>query len=409
MERERAKEVLLSCFGAAVAAVDPEQAVARDLQIPQVAGRIVILALGKAAPAMTRGVAAALAADELEGIAVSNHRDHVPPGIDLRISSHPVPDESSLEAGRALLDLADSLTEEDLAIVLISGGGSALAEVPVPGVSLADIAATNELLLRSGADIVQTNTVRRRLSVFKGGGLAAAIAPARSVTLVVSDVVGDAPMTIASGPTVAADEPAEAARGVVASLSLESLLPVSVMAALQQAPVHPAVPEEQALKVIASGAVAANGAARAAEGLGFGATVVDTRLTGDAAAAAGEVLQRSGFGVSIFAGETTVPVTGEGQGGRNQEAALVAATLIEGLPGVHFLAAGTDGRDGTTIGAGAYVDGDTVRRCREVGLDVNDVLDRNDSGTLFAAIGDQIVTGPTGTNVGDIWLVFRSE
>jgi glycerate 2-kinase len=408
MDAHTARQVLLACFAAAVRAVDPEQAVVENLRVDEVSGRLVILALGKAAPAMARGAARALGRVELEGIAVSNHRDDVPSGIELKLGSHPVPDQSSLDSGLALLDLAESLGEDDMAIALISGGGSALAEVPVAGVSLADLAAVNQLLLRSGADIDQTNTVRRRLSRFKGGGLAAAVAPARLVTLLVSDVIGDSPATIASGPTVLANDDPGAALAIVLSLRLEDRMPPSVMAVLRQSTDPEPAPAYGETKVVASGAVAAHAAASAAEEQGLRATVVDTRFAGDAAEAAGEALQRSVLGVSIFAGETTVDVSGDGIGGRNQEAALVMATLIEGRSDVYFLAAGTDGIDGTTRAAGAFVDGGTVRRCRDAEIDVNNVLDRNDSGTLFSAIGDDVVTGPTGTNVGDIWLMLRS-
>lgn len=409
MEFEVARTLLLSCFAAALRAVDPEEAVAENLGGITTPGRVVVFALGKAAPAMARGAARALGDQELFGIAISNHSDEVPAGIELRIGSHPVPDQTSVDAGLALLDLAATLTGDDLALVLISGGGSALAEVPVPGLSLGDIAATNELLLRSGADIVQTNTVRRRLSLLKGGGLASMAAPARLVTLVVSDVIGDVPAAIASGPTVDAGDRPEAALEIVEMLGLQDLLPSTVMTVLEGPPIGRRRLGPQSLKIIASGVVAAHAAAVAAEQLGFRAAVVDSRLDGDAAEAAGEALQRSSAGISVFAGETTVNVVGDGSGGRNQEAALVAATLIDGLSDVFFFAAGTDGIDGTTQAAGAIVDGTTVLRARAVGLDTSDVLERNDSGALFAAIGDQVVTGPTGTNVGDIWLVLRSD
>jgi glycerate 2-kinase len=408
MDAHTARQVLLACFAAAVRAVDPERAVVENLRVDEVSGRLVVLALGKAAPAMARGAARALGRVELEGIAVSNHRDDVPSGIELKLGSHPVPDQSSLDSGLALLDLAESLGEDDMAIALISGGGSALAEVPVTGVSLADLAAVNQLLLLCGADIDQTNTVRRRLSRFKGGGLAAAVAPARLVTLLVSDVIGDSPATIASGPTFPANDDPGAALAVVQSLRLEDRLPPSVMTVLQQSTDPEPAPAYGETKVVASGAVAAHAAASAAAEQGLRATVIDTRFAGDAAEAAGEALQRSVLGVSVFAGETTVDVSGGGIGGRSQEAALVMATLIEERSDVYFLAAGTDGIDGTTRAAGAFVDGGTVRRCRDAEIDVNNVLDRNDSGTLFAAIGDDVVTGPTGTNVGDIWLVLRS-
>ncbi len=409
MDRHQARELLIGCFDAALAAVDPEQAVAANLVSGTAAGRLVVLALGKGAPAMARGAAAALGAEQLEGIVVSNHEDAVPEGIEFMIGSHPIPDQRSVEAGEALFELAASLDEDDLAIVLISGGGSALAEVPVPGVTIADLARTNEVLLRSGTDIMDTNVVRRRLSRFKGGGLAAAISPARIVTLVISDVIGDALFAIASGPTVAAADAAGAAWEVIERLGVRELLPPPVVAALRRTPQDPGPLPQQQIKVVASGPVAAHAAAAEAQRRGFPATVMDTRIAGEASVTAGEVLSRSTGSVSVFAGETTVNVTGDGMGGRNHEAALAAAVIIDGDPHVFFLAAGTDGLDGMAEAAGAFADGTTVTRARARGLNADDSLERNDSGTFFAATGDRLVTGPTGTNVGDIWLVLRTD
>ncbi len=405
MDSVAARRLLLSCFQAGVAAVDPEEAVLRNLDDP--GGRVVVLALGKAAPAMARGAARALQREKLEGLVVSNHRGEVPAGMDAMIASHPVPDATSVAAGRSLLSLAEGLGEADTAVVLISGGGSALAEVPVPGVTIEAIAATTELLLRSGVDIEAMNTVRRRLSAFKGGRLAAALAPANVLVLAVSDVVGDSPAAIASGPTVNCDDPPGAARAIIEDSGLLDEIPTSVRTALSREPAMLDTPPRHEFEIVASAAVAAHAAAAAAAEEGIGATVLDTRLVGEASQAAGDVLTRSGFGVSVFAGETTVRVTGSGIGGRNQEAALTAATIIEGDPRVWFLAAGTDGIDGLTPAAGAVVDGGTAGRARRAGLDPGLALDTNDSGSFFAELGEQIVTGPTGTNVGDLWLVLR--
>ena len=191
MDNVTARHILLSAFRAGLAAVDPEAAVRRSLEA--IPGRVVVFALGKAAPAMARGAAAALRRERLEGLVVSNHVDDVPPGLMTLIGSHPVPDESSRRAGVAMLELAATLGPDDTALVLISGGGSALAVAPVAGVELDDLAVTNELLLRSGADIFATNTVRRRLSLLKGGGLAAAIYPAPMI-----DWVQDLSVSVAS-------------------------------------------------------------------------------------------------------------------------------------------------------------------------------------------------------------------
>ncbi|MDJ0952084.1 MAG: DUF4147 domain-containing protein [Acidimicrobiia bacterium] len=405
MDNVAARRLLADCFRAGVAAADPEAAVADALE--PMAERVVVLALGKAAPAMARGAAHGLGRDRLEGIVVSNHADDVPAGLELIVSSHPIPDERSIDAGRSLLALAEGLTDADVALVLVSGGGSALADVPVPGVSLADLTVVNDVLLRSGADITATNTVRRRLSLFKGGGLAAAIHPARAITLAVSDVVGDAPEAIASGPTVDPRDEPSAALHVVRRLDVEDQLPESVLRTLTAPPPQrgPVAPNEY--RIVAGAARAAHAAAVAAESAGVPATVVDTRLTGDVPTAAGDVLTRAGWGLSVFAGETTVDVVGDGVGGRNHEAALIVATLIAGRPGIWFLAAGTDGIDGTTDAAGSVVDGETVTRAISAGLDPDLALERNDSGGFFAELGERIVPGPTGTNVGDLWFVLR--
>lgn len=409
MDRRSAYRLLTSWFTAALDAVEPELAVSTKLTMPKVPGSTAVLALGKAAPAMTRGVASASLGGGLVGVAVSNHVDSVPVGIELLLGSHPVPTERSHRAGMALLNQANHLGPDDLAIALISGGGSALAEVPVPDVTIGEIAATNELLLRSGADIFQTNTVRRRLSLLKGGGLARAVAPAQLITLAISDVVGDPIEVIASGPTVASADGDADALDVARQLGVLDRLPPGVREALHRPPQRLQPLPDHEVKVIASGTVAAHAAAVSAERAGYPATVADTRLTGDSAAAVGEVLQRSRGSVSVFAGETTVDVAGDGVGGRNHEAALLAATLIEGRPDMFFLAAGTDGIDGTAEAAGAIVDGTTIARARALGLDAATSLERNDSGTFFAELGDHIVTGPTGTNVGDVWLVLRAD
>jgi len=399
--------MLISCFLDGVAAVEPAGAVRRALQeLGPRANRVVVFALGKAAPAMVRGAAAGLDTRDLAGVAVSNHVGAVPPGIRLLISAHPVPDERSFFAGNALLDLAATLGPDDLALVLLSGGGSALAEVPVPGLTLADLAAATAALLRSGAPIEDVNLVRQQLSRFKGGGLGRAIAPARMLTLVLSDVVGDRIGAVASGPTIADAATVGAVAAVVEKWQLKNELPPPVLARLRSPDPAPAPALDQTIKLVGSGSVAAHGAAAAARKRGLVATVVDTRVTGEAAEAVCDVLERRRPGLSVFAGETTVTVTGTGSGGRNQEAALVAAIQIAGHRTVGFLAAGTDGIDGTTDAAGAVVDGATLERGRALGRDASSYLDRNDSGGYFAGMPDRLVTGPTGTNVGDLWMVL---
>jgi hydroxypyruvate reductase len=405
MDNQAARALLVRCFQAGVRAVDAEGAVVDNLT--PIPGRVVVFALGKAAPKMARGAARALDRARLEGLVVTNHHDDVPDGLEVMLGNHPIPGPGSVAAGEAMLGLAATLDGDDTAVVLVSGGGSALAEAPVEGVTPTEIAATNQVLLRSGADIIATNTVRRRLSRIKGGGLAAAISPATIETLAISDVVGGDPATIASGPTVPVADEAHAALEVVWRLDIGDSLPPAVMRALAQPRSHQDLVSSHRFRIVGDGATAAHAAAAEAERLGVPARVVDTRMTGDAAAMAGEVLDRCGSGVSVFAGETTVEVSGDGVGGRNQEAALVAATLIDGARDTWFMAAGTDGIDGMTDAAGAVVDGGTVARADALGLDPGRALERNDSGGFFATLGERIVTGPTGTNVGDLWLVLR--
>lgn len=411
MDLPEARRLLEECFAAALAAVEPETGVARALRrIELTPGPVSIFAIGKAAPAMTRGVPAALTDREVRGIAVSDHAEAVADGVELIVAGHPVPDERSIVAGRALLDQAASLGPDDGALALISGGGSALAEVPAAGVTLDDLRRVNELLLRSGASIDEVNAVRKRLSRFKGGGLGAALAVNRLVTLVLSDVVGDRLDTIASGPTFPDGSRPGDALAVLRRYDLEGLVPDAVRSAVRRPPTRfPAL--EQEVVVVGSGATAARGAAVKGRDLGLRAAVVDTRIVGEAVAVADEVIDRcdrnldpGAFDLGVFAGETTVTVTGDGVGGRNQEAALAVAIRIRGRGDLVFLAGGTDGIDGATTAAGAIVDGSTVDRGRELGMDAAEYLDRNDSGTFLARVGDQLVTGPTGTNVGDVWL-----
>jgi glycerate 2-kinase len=407
MERTPAQEALVACFLAGVAAVEPAAAVARALrEHPPRARRVVVFALGKAAPAMVRGAAAALESTPLVGVAVSNHLAPVPPGIRLIVGGHPFPNDGSVVAGRAFLELAGRLAPDDLALVLISGGGSALAEAPLPGLALADLVAVTDELLRSGAPIEDVNLIRARLSRLKGGGLGRAILPTPLLTLVLSDVVGDRLEVIASGPTVPDPRSAGDIRTVVERWGLQQRLAPAILTRLLADDLRPSGPIEQDVLLVGSGSVAAHGAADAGRRHGWSASVVDTRITGEATGAVFEALERRRPGLSVFAGETTVSVTGSGNGGRNQEAALAAAIHLEGRPGIAFLAGGTDGIDGTTTAAGAVVDAATIGRGRGLGRDASDYLDRNDSGGYFTDLPDRIVTGPTGTNVGDLWLVL---
>jgi len=399
------KAQLTAVFRNTIAALDPADLVANALRrrdLDKADLPVTVLALGKAAAGMVDG-AARVFGSRMSGVAVGAHVAELPPLVEAYVGSHPVPDESSVVAGEALLAAAAATPADGLVVCLVSGGGSAVAEAPVAGVSVIELAALTEQLLRSGAAIEELNVVRRALSRIKGGGLAAAVRSPRLVTLAISDVGADPPETIASGPTLAAPpEPGRARRILQRYGLLVGLAPALVRALDQQ---KPSVTRPQDFAVIADGATAAAAAGDAVAALGRRSHVVATPLSGEARDIAPRVVAAGTYGadVAVYWGETTVTVTGTGSGGRNHEAALAAALAIGDRPGA-FLAAGTDGIDGSTNGAGAVVDASTATAGRAAGLDPIEYLDANDSGGFFAEVPGQIVTGPTGTNVADIWL-----
>jgi hydroxypyruvate reductase len=333
-----------------------------------------------------------------------------------------------------MAELLSHTTERDLVLALISGGGSALLELLQPGLGLADLQSVNAQLLRCGAAIHEINTIRKRLSRIKGGGLLRLAHPARVLGLILSDVVGNPLDLIASGPTVAAADDSRGGADEVASLiakhRLAEVLPDNVLRALYSS--NPSVTREGAAqsvaasvenRLIASNRLAGEAAAQAARRLGFNAHFIADDWQGEAR----EVGRRfaallpspGGRGVGgegelpacfIVGGESTVTVRGGGKGGRNQEVALSAALAIAGRPNVVIAALATDGIDGPTEAAGAVVTGDTVARARALSLDPQRCLDDNDAYPFFSALGDLIVTGPTGTNVNDLTfgLVYES-
>lgn len=400
--------LLERCFRTSLDAVDPRPVVTRALEgkLDDVAGDLVVLALGKAAIGMAWGVADATDRT-LRGVVVADHEGAVPDGLRLIVGGHPLPTAASLTGGEALLEAAASASAGDLVVCLVSGGGSALAEAPVPGVALDDLRAATDLLLRAGATIDEVNAVRTNLSRLKGGGLAAAVAPARSSTLVISDVVGDRLDVIASGPMVAAEGVADRAHEALAHHGLLDAVPDSVASIIRVGAEQLRATGDE-IEVVASRRHVAEAAAAAVRGEGLTAAVLDTELMGDAAATARALLRIDHPAqVHVYAGETTVVVRGSGRGGRNHEAALAAAIALDGTDGWAFLAAGTDGVDGSAGGAGAVVDGSTAGAARRLGIDPQAMLADNDSGGFFDRVPRRIVTGPTGTNVGDLWLVAR--
>jgi len=421
-----------AAFGAAVRAVLPENllpaAMVRDgrglrlagMEVPEVPGRRLVAAIGKAAP----GLAAAwlTAAGERSGelFVVTPHGVPVPPGVEraavVRRGAHPYPDAAGEAAARELLARVGELGEGDLLVVLLSGGGSALLAAPEEGLALADVLATTRLLLEAGAPIGAVNTVRRQLLAAGGGGLARAAWPAPVRTALISDVPGDPLPDIASGPTVPSPTTAADALEVLERLGLAERVPPAVVEFLRGRAGLPVAPEPWERKartvVLANNRSAVEAAAAHLRGGGWEVTVVPEPLTGEASVRGRELAARA-LGIPagdrtalVFGGETTVTVRGRGRGGRNQELALAAALVLEGSRGRVLLAAGTDGIDGVTPHAGAVVDGETTARIRAAGHDPVAALADNDAGTVLAAAGDALVTGPTGTNVCDVTVVL---
>jgi glycerate 2-kinase len=423
-ERRAIQECLRALFAAALVAADPARALAGHLPQP-VAGRTVVVGAGKAAAAMARACEAAWPGP-LEGLVVTR-RGHAVPCRRIAVveASHPVPDMAGETAARHILELARGLAPEDQLICLVSGGGSALLSLPAPGLTLADKQAVTRALLRCGATIGEINTVRKHLSAIKGGRLAAAAAPARVVTLAISDVPGDDPAVIASGPTVADPTSFAEARAVLAKYRIDA--PAAVVAhlaaAIEETP-KPGDPvfDRARFVLIASPQQALDAAAEVAIARGVTPIVLSDRIEGEArdvasvhAAIARQVAAgqfRVGAAavrspaVLLSGGETTVTVRGNGRGGRNGEFLLALAAALDGAPDIAALACDTDGIDGTEDNAGAIVYPDTLLRAASRGLAIQEALAQNDGYGFFAALGDLVVTGPTLTNVNDFRAIL---
>ncbi len=430
---EELREDALAAFHAALAAVQPGRLIPaavtvdgnrvsiRGEELPKVTGRRVVVALGKAGPTLADAWLELLPdwADELlvltpHGVPVS---DRVAQGGEVLRGAHPSPDEQGEASCRRLLELAGSLGEEDLLVVLLSGGASALLAAPRPGLTLDDIRATTTALLKAGATIHQLNAVRRQLLAAAGGGLGRAAAPARVVTLVLSDVLGDLIPDIGSGPTVPSPTTAADALGVLGGLGVVGDLPRSVVDVLRarvEEPDDDAWAEHNQIHILANNRTAVEAAANCLADRGYRTIAHPGDLTGEARdrgallARFAEAFSSSRPVAFVAGGETTVTVRGSGSGGRNHELALAAALELTGRQPVVILAAGTDGIDGGTDAAGALVDANTPMRARFAGVDLAAALADNDSGPALAASGDAIRTGPTGTNVCDLVLVLTA-
>lgn len=410
---------LTGLFEAAVAAADPNRTIVRHLP-GRPKGRTVVIGAGKGSAQM----AAALERvwdGPLEGVVVTRYGFGVAcERIEILEAAHPVPDAAGAAGAKRLFETIQDLTPDDLVIALISGGGSALLPAPLSGITLADEIAVNEELLASGAPISAMNTVRKHLSAIKGGRLAAAAHPAKVVSLVVSDVPGDNPAFVASGPTVPDPATRVDALAIVDQFGLK--LPATVLALLGSPAADAPKPGDACFKnnqvhVIASAAVSLEAAAEVAKRQGVEAVILSDSMEGEArevgrvhAAIAREIaLKNRPFAkpvVILSGGETTVTLASKGRGGRNTEFLLSFASEIDGLEGIDALAADTDGIDGSEDNAGAFADGGTAQRLRTAGCDPKSMLQDNDAWSAFDAIGDLFVPGPTGTNVNDLRAIL---
>lgn len=412
---------LSDLFRAAVAAADPYEAIKANLP-QQPKGRTVVVGAGKASLEMARAFDD-LWKGSLEGIVVTKHGTRSSCGrIEVIEASHPIPDEASLKASRRLLHAVSDLTQDDLVVALISGGGSSLLALPSNGLALEDEIAVARTLLSSGAPISAMNIVRTQLSKIKGGRLTIAAYPAKVVTLIVSDIPGDDPVLVASGPTVLSRSTPQDALRVIERYGMA--LPGHVIRHIREEsagidPDHPCFGNSE-VKVIGSARTSLEAAAALARRQGIPAVVLSDAIEGEAseiakvyAAIAKEVARNDQpFRkpvVILSGGESTVTLRGNGKGGRNTEFLLSLAIEIAELGDITALAADTDGIDGSEENAGAFVDGGSVARLRAAGLDPHDLLVSNDAWTGFNASSDLFVTGPTGTNVNDFRAILIGE
>lgn len=430
------RELLDSFFSAALAAVDPFLALTPHLikvrELYRTGGfeELVLVGFGKA------GVPMALAAEEILGAAISRSLVIVPHDanltrrpalIEVATAAHPFPDSDGVAASRRILELARAADQKSLLLLLVSGGGSALLTSPAEGITLEEKQETSRLLMEAGADIHQLNTVRKHLSQIKGGRLAALAHPARLITLAISDVPGDRPDVIASGPAYPDPTTFQDALAVLGQLGITARVPAPVRERLERgaagAVAETPKPDDPIFSSVTTVVAARNldalqAAARAARHRGVKVRILEDPVCGEA--------RQAGYGLAQLAmaererlapgerlclmsgGETTVRVTGKGKGGRNQELALAFALAIEGKQGITLLSAGTDGIDGPTDATGGVVDGATATRARSAGLDPDRFLADNDAYPLLDACGALLKTGPTGTNVMDLQMAILS-
>ena len=409
------KKLLRKMFDAAVAAAQPSLVLAKHLPAKP-KGRVIVVGAGKASGAMAAAFEKAWGR-KVEGLVVTRYGYKVPTKhIEVVEAAHPVPDAASHEAAGRMLHLVQGLSKDDLVIALISGGGSALLSLPAEGLSLADKQAVNTALLKCAVPIAEMNIVRKHLSAIKGGRLAAAAFPARVVSLIISDVPGDDLSAVASGPTVPDATTFADARAIIAKYKIN--LPVSVRRHLETAQGEtPKHLSNAKARLVASPQKSLLAAAAVARAAGYRPMILGDSLEGEAKdlgiVHAGIAMQVARFGQPVRApcailsgGETTVTLRGNGVGGRNVEFLLSLAVKLQGQEKIYAMAADTDGVDGGAEVAGAFIGPDTLGRARALGVNPSDELANNNGHGFFAKLGDQLISGPTFTNVNDLRIIL---
>ena len=410
-----ARDILRSMFDAAVGAAMPQQCIAQNLPV-RPRGRTIVVGAGKASAAMASEFEKVWG-EPVSGLIVTRYGHGAPcRNIEIVEAAHPVPDDAGARGARRMLDMVKGLTADDLVVALISGGASALLSLPADGITVEDKRAVNRALLKSGAPIAEMNCVRKHLSAIKGGRLALAAYPARVVSLIISDVPGDDLAAVGSGPTVADPTTFAEARAIIAKYGIE--VPVAVKRHLEAGVDEtPKSLTNTETHLIASPQKSLMAAAGVARGAGITPLILGDSIEGEARdvgfVMAGIALQVRRFlqpvappCVLISGGETTVTNKGPGVGGRNVEFLLALALKLNGAPNITALAADTDGVDGGREVAGAFIDPDTSTRARALGIDLATALSNNDGHGFFEALSDQIITGPTLTNVNDFRAIL---
>ncbi len=413
------RALLRAMFDAAIAAALPDKTLPAYLPKPP-KGRTLVIGCGKAAASMAKAVEDHWAG-ELSGMVVTRYGYHVPTKrIEVVEAAHPVPDEAGRKAAQRMLTMVQGLSADDLVLFLVSGGGSALLPLPAPGLTLADKQAINMALLKSGANITEMNCVRKHLSAVKGGRLAAACAPAKVVTLAISDIPGDDPAVIASGPTVADATTFADARAILEKYSItEPKAVIEHLRAAKEETPKPGDPRlaKTELYMVAAPQMSLEAAAEIARGAGVMSVILGDAIEGEAREVAivhagiARQVRRHGQPakvpcVLLSGGETTVTVRSKGRGGRNAEFLLALAVALGGEPGIHALAGDTDGVDGTEDNAGAVLTPDSLVKATQRNLDAKKMLADNDGYSFFSGLGDLVVTGPTLTNVNDFRAIL---